>query len=339
VRFTVSGFAEGLAGRDEAAILRPHEAAVVITAGRLDLYAGYGQIVWGRLDELQPTDVVNPLDLSRFFFEGRSEARMPVAVVRPRIHFTDDLSVEAVYVPVFRPARFDRLAESSSPFNIIPEALRRDRPEGPPATWGNAQGGARFNATTGRFDWSLNAYRGFEAFELYELTPTGLTASFPRFTLVGGDFETVVGLWGLRGEVAAFVRDSFQLESAVAPAILRGSSLDAGVGVDRKAGDYRLSGTVLVHHERYDSLVASDTDVSLLVSADRTFAAERYQLRGFTVYNPSEGSGFLRGIAAAKLRDDLAAEASVGWFAGDGRDTIGRFSESDFLYLRAKYYF
>ena len=345
IRFVFSGFAEGLAGREETAIARAHEAVVDIKAGRLDLYAGYGRVVWGRLDELQPTDVVNPLDLSRFFFEGRSEARLPVAVVRPRVHISDALSLEAVFVPFFRPGRFDRLGESTSPFNIIPPGLTAaatgtdSRPDGPSARWANTQGGARMDATTGRLDWSISAYRGFESFEIYELTPAGLRASFPRFTMLGGDFESVSGQWGVRGEVAAFVRDSFQQESTSAPGRLRGNSVDAGLGVDRRAGDYRLSATVLLHRAEYDDLGTSETDVSVLVSTDRTFARERYQLRGFTVYNPSEGSGFVRAIATAKLRDDVAAEGSAGWFAGEGRDTIGRFSASDFFYLRLKYYF
>ena len=339
VRFVFSGFAEALAGRDEAAIARLHEATVAAKVGRLDLYAGYGRVVWGRLDELQPTDVVNPLDLSRFFFEGRSEARLPVVVLRPRVYLSDDLFVEGVYVPVFRRARFDQLAESSSPFNIIPASIEGERPDGPPVAWHNGQGGARLNATTGRLDWSVSAFRGFEAFEIYELTPAGLQATFPRFTMLGADFETVSGQWGVRGEFAAFVRDSFQQSSANVPVMIGGKSFDVGVGVDRNAGDYRFSGTALLHRETYDSGTTSETHVSLIVSADRSFEREKYLLRAFTVYNPSEESIFARGIATAKLHDDLAVEASAGWFAGEGTDTIGRFSSSDFFYLRLKYYF
>ena len=55
--------------------------------------------------------------------------------------------------------------------------------------------------------------------------------------------------------------------------------------------------------------------------------------------NPSESSGFVRTIGTAVLRDNLALESSLGWFIGDGADAIGRFSDSDFLYLRVKYYF
>ena len=75
------------------------------------------------------------------------------------------------------------------------------------------------------------------------------------------------------------------------------------------------------------------SDLSLVLSADRRFARERYALRVFGVANPSEGSGFARAIASAELRDNLALEGSVGWFVGEGRDLVGRFSDSDFVYV------
>jgi predicted RND superfamily exporter protein len=369
LRFTLSGFAEGLvASRPgtsepsiEAGILRAHEASAELRLGRLDVYAGYGRVVWGKLDELQPTDVINPLDISRFFFEGRSEARLPVTLVRGRWYFTDDVSIEGVYVPFFRRGQFDQLGEDTSPFNIATagaDALAACTSAGclpllpaerwePARRWDTAQGGVRFAATSGRLDWSLSAYRGFEPFGLYEtalLAPSSgfpfgavrIDQRFPRFTMVGGDFETVAGDWGFRGEAAAFVRDSFQ---TVEPAIADGESVDAGLGVDRRAGDYQFSATVLFHHQQTAAEGVDRSDVSLIVSADRAFARERYRARAFCVYNPSEGSSFIRLIGTAKLLDDLALEGSGGLFAGDGRDTIGRFGDSDFVYARLKYYF
>ena len=81
------------------------------------------------------------------------------------------------------------------------------------------------------------------------------------------------------------------------------------------------------------------TDVSLALGSDRTFARERYQLRTFAVYSPTQETAFLRAIATAKLRDNVAVEGSGGWLAGDGTDLIGRFRDSDFVYARVKYYF
>jgi hypothetical protein len=104
--------------------------------------------------------------------------------------------------------------------------------------------------------------------------------------MIGADFESVRGEWGVRGELAAFVSDNFQSPDL---RIVRGSSIDAGVGVDRRAGDYTISATVLAHSESYDEpLSAVDprdgrSDVSFVFSTDRTFARERYRLRGFGV--------------------------------------------------------
>ena len=340
VRLIASGFVEGLVadrGRTvRDAVAEPHELTATVRTRRVDLTAGFGRVIWGRLDELQPTDVVNPLDLSRFFFEGRSEARLAVPLVRATVFAGEHASVEGVYVPFFRRGRFDRLDEESSPFTLAPQVPFTDR--SPERTAGNAQGGARASFTTGRVDWSLSAYRGFRSFGIYAAPdPFTFERVFPRFTMVGGDFETVSGAWGVRGEVAAFTSDAFQPQAA-GPAPT-GSSFDAGGGVDRKAGDYRISGQVLVHRERYDTLGTSRTDVSLIVSADRSFARQKYEGRLFGVYNPTSGAAFMRGIARANLRDNVALEGSVGAFTGDGIDNIGRFADSDFAYVRLKYHF
>ena len=373
LRATASAFAEGLIRRhpdpparerDASAVARDaifkvHDAFLESTVGRLDLRVGLGRVVWGRLDEVQPTDIVNPLDVSRFFFEGRSEARLPVALVRAQVFLSDRASIEGVYVPVFRRGRFDQLDEPTSPFT--PRSGPADGIGGvclaigcptlpplvvdhePPVTFDNAQGGARFTATTGRVDWSVSAFRGFEAFPVFDVgtplpgAPLPVEGAHPRFTMLGGDFETVRGEWGVRGEVAAFVDDNFQASELRST---EGSSVDAGVGVDRRAGDYRISGTVLFHHEAFDEpLRQTRSSWSWVLSADRRFSRERYAVRAFGVANTSEGSGFARVIATGELRDNLALEGSIGWFVGEGRDLVGRFADSDFIYVRLKHYF
>jgi Protein of unknown function (DUF1302) len=351
LRVTASGFVEGLladrGGKVTDAIVEPQDVSLTVRGKRAELMAGLGRVVWGRLDELQPTDVVNPLDLSRFFFEGRGEARLAVPLVRGTLFASDKASVEAVYVPFFRRARFDRLDEPSSPFNLTAQAAAPVVDRVPARIAANAQGGARVSVTTARVDWSVSAYDGFRPFGLYSLTPEGaLERTYARFTMIGADFETAKGAWGARGEVAVFPRDAFQTPAA--PAIVQGTSFDAGGAVDRKAGDYRLSGQVLVHRESHAAAPAlsehqrvegSRTDVSIVASADRAFARQKYETRVFAVYNPGEASGFVRGIAVASLRDNVKLEGSVGWFAGSGEDTISRFADSDFAYVRMKYFF
>ena len=142
-------------------------------------------------------------------------------------------AIEAIYVPFFRRGRFDQLDEETSPFNITPDpgagivvCLAIGCPTLPPRSSSsrpdraarNAQGGVRLTATTGRVDWSVAAFRGFEPFGLYSLAAAlpgpppvvRIDQTFPRFTMIGGDFETVFGEWGVRGEGAVYTEDNFQ---------------------------------------------------------------------------------------------------------------------------------
>jgi hypothetical protein len=339
----------------------PVEFHAEVRGSRADLRVGYSRLVWGRLDEVQPTDVVNPLDLARFFFEGRSEARLAVPMARGRLFFGERANIEAVLVPAFHRGRFDLLDEPSSPFNLemgtvpisaaemgtVPISRRE-----PATKWGNLQGGGRFSATSGRVDWAVSAYRGFDAFGKYMAGGVPSTAArvvvptvvqvFPRYTMVGGDFETTTGKWAVRGELAHFSEGI--------------DAVDAGAGFDRRAGAYHVSGTVLVHHEGASACAPQDlactatgsqpdyTSTSLVAAADRTFARERYRTRTFTVYNTTERATFVRNITSMEVRPNVVLEGSVGWFFGSGasparRDVIGRFSDRDFLYARLRLHF
>jgi hypothetical protein len=368
--FNLAGFMEGLiADRDGArgeGVVRPQDLFVQARYERFDVIAGFARVVWGRLDELQPGDVVNPLDVSRFFFEGRSEARLPVAVVRTRVFLPHDTVVEGVVVPVFRRGRFDQLGDSTSPFNLARdtiEQLRRSTGVVPPfrraevpIALGNMQGGVRVTTTTGRVDWGVSAYRGIEPFPFYEMPDLRLVVSsglvrppfgpaalavterFPRFVMVAGDFETARGEWGIRGELAAYPQDSFQEVSALGVRPVEGGSMECGIGVDRRAGSYRVSGTVLIQRQ-WGAESIERTDLNLIASADRSFARETRTVRAFVVYSAKDRTAFVRGIAAVSFHDNVWLEWSVGWFAGDGLGSIARFSDRDFAYTRLKVFF
>jgi hypothetical protein len=333
-------------------IVRPADLYVDVVTSRFDLRAGAARLVWGRLDEFQPTDVVNPIDLSRFLMEGRSEARLAVGLVRGRVFLPKSTTVEAVVVPVFRRGRFDQLDEESSPFNLGPAGIPRVRDE-PDAGTDSLQGGVRLTSTTGRVDWAFSAYRGIRPFPISTLSAPDpqsfvVTESFPRFTMIGADFETVRGLWGVRGELAAFVDDELQSIRAVQG--VPGHSVTAGVGVDRRAGDYRIAANALWSVSGVDAddpsarpFVGDDeverSDLSFVVAADRSFARETRTLRVFGVYDPADRTTFTRVIAAFSVRDNVWIEGSAGVFAGSAFDVIGRLTHRDFAYARLKVFF
>jgi hypothetical protein len=210
------------------------------------------------------------------------------------------------------------------------------------------QGGARLSATSGRIDWSVSGWNGFVPFALISgvspSNPLALRLVHPRFTMLGADLETVVGQWAIRAEAAYFPDRPMQV--AGAPEIFGGASLEAGAGVDRRAGDFTLSGTVLLRREDTMTPAASGvatrdvrTNVSLVGGFSRTYRRDRIETRVFSLVNPADRAAFLRGVLTWKPADDVAVETSAGWFAGEGDDIITRFGDRDFAYARLKYYF
>lgn len=362
----------GRDGRGRAAVVRPTDLYVEWRGSRADLRAGATRVVWGRLDEFQPGDVVNPLDLSRFLLEGRSEARLASAMVRGRVFLPRGWTVEGVAVPWFKRGQFDLVGESDSPFNLAPRlppcaggpnvcpslVTQASSPDAGRDGW---QGGGRVTGSVGRVDIGGSVYRGFEAFPVYGVfqaptfapgPPVFVVNSYhPRFTMIAGDAETVHGPWGVRGEVAWFPNGTLQSLGQGTTTGVPGNTLVAGVGGDRKTGSYRVAANVVVTRRRldmdvlirallmpYDPGVAS-TDVLFVGWAERSFARDTRTLRVLVANNPSEGSLFLRAIGSWSLRDDVALEASGGWLSGDGQDLLSRLDRRDFVYARLKVHF
>jgi len=336
---TVDGLLADRGGRVEDVIARAREAWVEARGSRGDLRVGYGRLVWGRLDEIMPSDVLNPIETSRYFLEGRSEARLPVAFARGRVFLTEVTTVEGVVSLPGRRGRFDELDEPTSPFNLVrdlvfpaaaPGEIRRVEPK---ATWNNLQVGGRLSSTLGRVDASVSAYRGFEPFGVLSLEPLvgtlvvgELVERYTTFTMLATDAEAVVGPWAIRAEAAYFVDQAF----------------DVGVGVDRSAGNYRLF-TSLVWHRDWttEGPALVNHDLSLIGSIERRFARDRYLVRLFGVANPVDESGFVRGVVAWSVRDNVALEGSAGLFLGSetSSDTLSRFRDRDFAFVRLRWYF
>jgi len=369
LRFRLEAIAEGLLadrdGRVTDIYADVRDGWIEIAGSRADVRIGYGRLVWGRLDEIQPSDVINPLDTTKFLLDGRSAARLPVTFVRGRIVPSERLTLEGVVVPKFRRAVFDQLDEPTSPFNVLKDAVlpariavvdRTVEHREPATSWENISGGGRVLATIGRVDVAGAVYRGFDGFGAITFEPDvtvpaipvtttvapavvgHLVEQYPRFTMVSGDFETVVGEWAIRGETAFFVDKQFQGRSQ--PGVVDGRAIDAGAGVDRRAGDYRVFASAIFHSERsaVDPLIRRD-DVNLVGSIERSFGRERYLARAFAVVNPADRSAFVRGLVVWSVRDNLSLDGSAGAFLGTSDDALGRFEHRNFVFARARWAF
>jgi hypothetical protein len=347
-----SGYGEFLYRSDvedrAAGNFRMHETYLDLRAPFFDLRIGYSNVVWGVLDEIQPNDVINPIDVSRFFFEGRSKARLPIPNVSTDIYLPADLRLGIVLVPFFEKGVFDQLEEETSPFNVIakqPLAGFDRSEELPEETLRNMEYGARLSWTIRETDIDLYAYKGREDFPILaisDFTPfpfnLEITDYYPRFTMFGGDMETVVGKWGLRGEAAVFLDDSFQ--HPVGLEVVTGKSLQIGIGGDRKFGDNIVNLNLVYQRRSSDNaFLESPEELSLVAGFDRSFSYDLKNMSLLSVYNPVDKTLFLRWNGRDNLFRNFWLELSLGIFIGSGNDLVGRFQDADFFFLRGLYHF
>jgi hypothetical protein len=337
--FLASGYVDGVTGTGEratAGIVRPHETYLERRGDRFELRFGFSNAAWGVLDELAPQDVVNPVDVARFALEDRGEARLPVPLARLRWLLPKDLSLEALFVPWARRGTFDQLDEPSSPFapeelGGLPQSELDLSPE-------NFEGGVRIRGTGRGVDWGASVYRDVVDFDRYEATPAGIRAIRPARVLLGGDVETALGAWVLRGEGAFFLDDPLQVE-APAPLVATRWSFQGGVGADRRLGENVLFVNGLVRSVPEETRREGDDELSLSFGLTRQLSSGTQRLKVFGVWNTSSESAFARAVFTWELVENLEIELGGGAFLGEGGPFLGLISDADFASARLRWFF
>lgn len=186
----------------------------------LDVTIGRQRIAWGTADRFNPTDNVNPYDMEDILDFGRHRGSDALSM---QYYFNSGFSLQAVYVPFFRPDNlpvgiFSNLLQ---PAMELPAGLtlksygdRIDMPEYNVKE--SSQWGARFKGFVKGVDFSLSYLYGREGlpFSVYNtLLPVDTLGGvkvesqleFPRTHIFGADFAANVFGAGLWGEAALFV--------------------------------------------------------------------------------------------------------------------------------------
>ncbi|MBI5489514.1 MAG: hypothetical protein HY905_19430 [Deltaproteobacteria bacterium] len=235
-----------------------------------DVVFGRQIVTWGASDRFRPTNNLNPDDLwdpTRF---GMTQANEMIRFIYNPV---GDLVLEAVVVPIFRPARLPSsaaaaLADPNSVIPIIEDDVVKQIDDlhrmmtglgfgfattttlsSPSVALENVQVGARMSWRTEETDWSLSFYRGFDDFP-HPVTsvPTvkpGTDCQGQPVTGVGGCVDTVVGLaypgimvggFDIAGQIPFLGDAGYRIEGAVVWPEQMGyvATVPAGFGEDIK---------------------------------------------------------------------------------------------------------
>ncbi len=187
------------------------EGYLEVSRGQWEIRGGRQLIVWGRADELNPTDVITPKNFLLLLPEGQAGYRFGVNALKADYFLSlSGIRVTGVWVPVFSP--------SMIPISTLPEGVRlTDR--FPPIRFEDGSAGVKLDRSGGKIDASLSYFYGFnllpevhiERASLDEMTRTlhaDVALEHERQHMIGGDFATTRGRFGYRGEVAYVLTDN-----------------------------------------------------------------------------------------------------------------------------------
>lgn len=233
------------------------EAYIDLISRDVELRIGKQKISWGRLDEIQPTDNLNPEDLTEFYFRPELERKIGIPALKLSA-FHEPWSAEAVWAPFFTAYRFPNREDRwfpplltvpdrvQTPFGALPLRARYPDVDEPPHTLASSDAALRVRRTIGDAEASVSIFHGWDKSPTFgargsaTLVPTGMPATpvassidldvFPtlhRITVVGGDLAMPLWVLALRAEAAWIHGRAF-------PILIR----------DQLGGDPRLVGVV-----------------------------------------------------------------------------------------------
>lgn len=302
-----------------------------VTRGGWTVDLGKQFIRWGKVDIVTPTDRFAPRDYLTVIDNDF------LAVRGGRVTFTaGDDTLEAVVVPWFTPSR---LPLPTQRWTVAPAGVAIvDVPGGPLPS--RVQTGARWSHLGDGYEFSVAVFDGFNHLPNVQALPlaglpltVGVTPTYPRMTMYGGDVAVPTTRLTLKGEAAYYTTstpgtDEFvlyvaQLERQTGEWLLIGGY--AGSLVTRPGGGNTFApdrGTTRAFIGR----------ASYTIDPNRTVAVETaLRQNGDGVYVKGEYSR----ASGAHWRTTLAGA----WIGGDPADFLGQFRRNSHLTLTFRYSF
>ncbi|MDD2941557.1 MAG: hypothetical protein PHC51_01190 [bacterium] len=227
----------------EKADLRLHNFFLDYGQEKYDLRVGNQIVTWGKSDELSAIDIVNPEDMRRGLVRSRTERKIPIPMINLR-YFEEENEGQVVLIPFFKGHEFDFDDTDWAAFGNIQSdlpgfRLSRDKPD---SSLANAELGLRFTSTVDSTDYGISYFHGRddmpgvstmsapEGFSIRGLEATSedlarysvatmqdLPLTNLRQNILGLEFETTDGEFGIRGDMALIDRRQFLSADGIRP--------------------------------------------------------------------------------------------------------------------------
>ncbi|MCF8104167.1 MAG: hypothetical protein K9K64_01680 [Desulfohalobiaceae bacterium] len=360
--------------------LEIYEAYLNWGQGPLQLRLGKQLVRWGKTDEISPLDAVNAQDLRLFTFPDREERKLPNWMFRARLFLEavtlegvyipffreDKLDFFGTDWAVFRHVKEDVRDSPVNPaFRDFFADIGVDEDE-PADTLENGSLGARVATTLGRVDIGASYLYGYDPrphfveFPVQNISVSGaidaenleeqaaqavvtgevVRAKYLRSQMIGLDFETTAGDFGLRGESAYFDARTFLTDNLTS---VDRQSLFSVLGLDYLGKkDWYANVQVLHQHvfdHQEDILYFEQDNWGLSWELSREFFRGRAEAGLEGLYFLSDGSYAFNPRLLVQIKPALEVEIGLDVFEGNPDTLMGQYDNNDQAYLRLEYYF
>ena len=310
---------------------------------KLRFTLGAQKIIWGRLDEIPPTDRMSTHDLTRYILDDLADRRRANPAIRLE-RFLGQSKLDLVYLPYFREAELPDKESVWYPVNrhtgeviglkLTPEssAIIKAAPidDGAPSTDGGF--GARYSAQRDGLDYAITVQKNRQSSPYFAFNADRgvLEARYPRSWVVGGDFgfEGAGATWRFE---AAWLSDTPVTRTSGAYDTTESLSWGGGVDIFPGDGDARLT-LQLMGMNLIDAPAVIDREEIYLFngSFEMPFAAHQWRAEARFYVGLDERDVYFNPVLTYTGWE--SQEAYIGGHYFDGADgTPGGYHEDDSL--------
>lgn len=334
--------------------LKIREAYADLSLGQFDLRFGRQIVIWGKADEFNPTDFINPEDYREFISLNKTDRK--IGLFYPKIdYYFGNYKVEGIFIPFFTPSEIPM--DTSHPWipyqikDIIADPkIILTEPEEPKHKLKNSEYALKFGTTMEGFDFSFCYFEGFfdlpvmfrEAIIL--LDTIVISPKYKRFRAGGFDFTTILKDLGLRGELA-YVDKGYYITTDLldTDGIVEKANLSFVLVADYKFLEdlylnFQWIGRYIFDYE--DGIDEDELENRFVFSCHKYFFYEELKL-GLSgmVYNLRDQDYMLQPYLEYSVTDGVFFETGCYLFGGKEKSMLGQFSKNDCFFLKTSYYF
>ncbi|MDP8238060.1 MAG: hypothetical protein P9X24_03135 [Candidatus Hatepunaea meridiana] len=307
-------------------------------------------IIRGKADGVQITDIISPLDMTKFLARDYDDIRMPIDALKFRI-LGNSLDLELVWLPLFQAAI---LPSDDNPWAVKPDLpadrdITYEEPLAPEKRFNNSEFGARLSFYLSGIDFAFSGFHTWNdipVFDQFETTDAGgdtiitVTPKHHRLTMFGLDVSKPIGDFVFRGEVGFFIGRRFEPE-VIADRLFRRNSISSLMGLDYYPGnDWSVAAQINDQFTlSYDNRIKPDEHTLLAtLNISKSFLRSTLKLSSGFYYGINLQDGFNRTSADYALTDELHLVCGVDWFDGS-EGMYAQYRDNSEFWIKCKYSF